>query len=550
MTPQALEWLERFERYLATERRLSAHTLSAYRRDLAGIARLVRSHRHRRDWQQLDHQHMRTFAARSHARGLERPQHPAPAAALRTFFGFLHARRRRSRATRRVDVRAPKAAKRLPHTLDVDQMARLLALKPAGNALEVRDLALMELLYSTGLRLAELVGLKLRDLDLADRTGAGARQGQQGRASCRWARRRPTALRLWLARARRRWPRPDEQALFVGRSGAPLGARAVQLRVAAPGAGRRVCRSTCIRTCSGIPSPPICLNPAAICAACRNCWATPTSAPPRSTPTLISSIWPAYTTRRIRAPNAAVEPRDGQCMSEQLRSPRHDDPRGAPRRRRRARRRRPGHARQHRREGQRAQGAAPVQRQGAGRLRRRHRRRLHAVRALRGQAREARQPDARRGRAGQGLAHRPLPAPPRGAAAGRRPAEPRSSSPAPATCIEPEHGVVAIGSGGPYAQAAARALLENTELDAARHRRARARASPPTSASTPTTTSSIESWRLRMRDDPAARSSTSSTSTSSARPTPSARWRSRCATAGAACRSPSRCARRSRRRTS
>ena len=79
---------------------------------------------------------------------------------------------------------------------------------------------------------------------------------------------------------------------------------------------------------------------------------------------------------------------------------------------------------------------------------------------------QLRQPDPRRDRAGQGLAHRPQPAPPRGAARRRRRRATRSSSPATATSIEPEHDLIAIGSGGPFAQAAARALLRNTDLDA------------------------------------------------------------------------------------
>ena len=93
-----------------------------------------------------------------------------------------------------------------------------------------------------------------------------------------------------------------------------------------------------------------------------------------------------------------------------------------------------------------------------------HRRRLHPVRALRGQAREAPgQPGALGDRAGQGLAHRPHAAPPRGDAA----VADRETSliiTGNGDVLEPEYGIVAIGSGGVYAQAAARALLEHTEL--------------------------------------------------------------------------------------
>jgi integrase/recombinase XerC len=228
MTPQTTQWLARFERYLGTERRLSVHTLAAYRRDLEalrdwcdrnGIA----------DWAQLDHQHIRSFAARSHARGLQGRSIQRRLAALRTFFGFLL----REGALRRnpaLEVRAPKAIKRLPHTLDVDQMAQLLAHKP-GNALDVRDLALMELFYSSGLRLAELTGLKLRDLDLKLGQVRVLGKGRKERIA-------PVgsmavkALRLWLS-ARSAMVAPEQQALFVGRNGVPLGPRAVQLRVAA-----------------------------------------------------------------------------------------------------------------------------------------------------------------------------------------------------------------------------------------------------------------------------------------------------------------------------
>jgi integrase/recombinase XerC len=228
MTPQATQWLSRFERHLATERRLSAHTLAAYRRDLLALQDWC-DRSGLQDWPQLDHQHIRTFAARSHARGLAGRSIQRRLAALRTFFSFLQ----REGALQRnpaLEVRAPKASKRLPHTLDVDQMAQLLASTPNG-ALEVRDLALMELFYSSGLRLAELTGLKLRDLDLKLGQVRVLGKGRKERIS-------PVgsmavkALRAWLT-ARTGMAAPDQEAVFVGRNGAPLGPRAVQLRVAA-----------------------------------------------------------------------------------------------------------------------------------------------------------------------------------------------------------------------------------------------------------------------------------------------------------------------------
>jgi integrase/recombinase XerC len=126
-------------------------------------------------------------------------------------------------------VRAPKSARRLPQTLDADQMARLLEIR-GDDDLSARDRALMELLYSSGLRLGECVGLDLERLDLKDRTvqvlgkGSKSRIVPVGRAAV-------TALKAWL-KVRGGLARNEEAAVFVGRNGRRLGARAVQLRVA------------------------------------------------------------------------------------------------------------------------------------------------------------------------------------------------------------------------------------------------------------------------------------------------------------------------------
>jgi len=228
MSPAAAQWLLRFEQHLASERRLSAHTVAAYRRDLAALATWC-SGQKLTQWTQLDHQHVRSFAARSHAQGLDARSVQRRLAAVRSFLGFL-LREGVVQHNVALEVRAPKAARRLPLTLDVDQMARLLSLKP-GDALQVRDLALMELLYSSGLRLAEIVGLRLTDLNLeaaqVQVLGKGSKERivPVGSVAVR-------ALSEWLTE-RARLARAQEPAVFVGRTGRPLGARAVQLRIAA-----------------------------------------------------------------------------------------------------------------------------------------------------------------------------------------------------------------------------------------------------------------------------------------------------------------------------
>ena len=120
--------------------------------------------------------------------------------------------------------------------------------------------------------------------------------------------------------------------------------------------------------------------------------------------------------------------------------------------------------------------------------------------------------------------------------------------------LEPEYGIVAIGSGGSYASAAARALLQHTELAPQGHRQAvardRRRSVHLHEPEPHDRDAGLMAPDRKSGHDARRRSSPSSTATSSARPAPSARSRSRCATAGAASRSTSRCAARSRRRTS
>jgi hypothetical protein len=185
-----------------------------------------------------------------------------------------------------LDVRAPKQEAAAHH-------ARCGSDGPAAgfradDSLSARDKAIMELFYSSGLRLAS----SWASICLARPQGphrARARQGQQDphRAG------RPSGLERcgWLKSARGAGQAPPSSSRRCS-SAAAAGAlrRAVQLRVAPGRAGRgSACTST--RTCSAIPLRPICSSPAAICAACRSCSDTPTSAPPRSTPTWISSTW-------------------------------------------------------------------------------------------------------------------------------------------------------------------------------------------------------------------------------------------------------------------
>lgn len=223
-------WIERFLSHLAHERRVSSHTVSAYRHDLLALAQFGEK-RGITGWSGLDHVQLRTFAAALHGAGLNPRSIQRRLSAARTFYEYLLREGHCSRNPA-LDVRAPKPKRRLPHTLDADQMGRLLAFR-VDDSLSARDKAIMELFYSSGLRVSELVGLSLLGVDFADRTVRVLGKGDKTRI-VPVGRQALNALKQWL-QERRGLAKPGVDALFVGRRGLPLSARAVQLRVGAWG---------------------------------------------------------------------------------------------------------------------------------------------------------------------------------------------------------------------------------------------------------------------------------------------------------------------------
>ena len=227
MTTLDRSCIEGYLKHLGIERRLSPHTATNYARDLRALADYMeRGDLH--DWRKIDTQHVRVFAARAHAGGLSPRSVQRRLSAVRGFFNYL-LRERLVTSNPAMDIRAPKAAKRLPGTLDVDQLNHLLDIPP-DNALAVRDKAIMELFYSSGLRLDELVGLDSAELDLADRTVRVLGKGRKTRI-VPVGRKAEAALRVWL-RERPGFAATGETALFVGRNGSRLKHRAIQLRIA------------------------------------------------------------------------------------------------------------------------------------------------------------------------------------------------------------------------------------------------------------------------------------------------------------------------------
>ena len=207
--------------YLQVERRASPHTIAAYRRDLAGFlaeagdlaASAVRSH------------HVRAFASRLHGNGLSPRSVARHLSAVRGFFAHL-VKRRGLAGNPALGVRAPKAQRRLPGALDADQAAALFT-EEANTDLAKRDRAMLELLYGSGLRLAELVAVDLRDLDLAGGFVTVTGKGQKTRI-VPLGKPAVAAIRNWLAT---RTGLDAAAPLFTGRGERRLSARSVQLRV-------------------------------------------------------------------------------------------------------------------------------------------------------------------------------------------------------------------------------------------------------------------------------------------------------------------------------
>jgi integrase/recombinase XerC len=152
----------RFLEYLKVERRYSPGTLRNYTHALEALTRFVDGLA-LRDWNELRGEQLQTFIAAEHRRGLEPPSLRAMLSAFRSFFRFL-ARDGKLKNNPAAGVRSPKVRRKLPEVLDVDEAATLVEVKP-GDPLALRDHAMLELLYSSGLRVSELCGVRWRDLD-------------------------------------------------------------------------------------------------------------------------------------------------------------------------------------------------------------------------------------------------------------------------------------------------------------------------------------------------------------------------------------------------
>ena len=209
--------------HLSNERRLSPHTLSNYARDIDALIALAGSARLDR----LGVHEIRRFVAQLHGRGLDGRSLARMLSAWRGFYHYL-ARDHGYATNPCLGIRAPKAAKKLPRSLSPDEAAQLMRVEGDG-ALVARDKAMLELFYSSGLRLSELTGLAVRDVSLRDATVQVTGKGSKTRI-VPVGRHALEALKNWLTHREGVVP-PGETALFVAKGGARLSGRAVAQRV-------------------------------------------------------------------------------------------------------------------------------------------------------------------------------------------------------------------------------------------------------------------------------------------------------------------------------
>ncbi len=220
------QWSAHFLHHLQHERRLSPHTIKNYSRDLQLIGNWC-TEAGLSDWQHLNPHQVRGYVAKRHRSGVSGKTIQRELSSLRSLFNYL-LREGVAENNPAQGIKAPKVKRRLPATLDTDQLSSLLDVTD-DTPLSLRDLAMLELFYSSGLRLAELVSINLHDLDLKSTllqvTGKGAktRQVPIGRKAV-------AALKRWI-KVRGDLAKGDEPALFISNRGSRISPRTIQQRV-------------------------------------------------------------------------------------------------------------------------------------------------------------------------------------------------------------------------------------------------------------------------------------------------------------------------------
>lgn len=220
-----MNYLDDYLQHLTFERGLSKLTCESYRRDIQLLASLAEAN----TLDILQNSHIRRYIATLHSRGLSRKSIARALSAWRGFYDYLIQHQKFSQNPV-MGLRAPKTTKTLPQALSVDQAVKFVDIQGDG-LLEQRDHAIVELFYSSGLRLAELVNLDIDQLDFADGTVIVTGKGNKTRI-VPMGRHAMSAMQIWLQR-RALIPiaETNPNAVFITQRGNRITPRAVQYRL-------------------------------------------------------------------------------------------------------------------------------------------------------------------------------------------------------------------------------------------------------------------------------------------------------------------------------
>lgn len=209
--------------YLRAEKQVSPYTLSNYQRQLQAVCAMLKQHQIS-SWQEVDASVIHWILSQSHKQGLGAKSIGVRLVALRQWFAYL-VKHEQLPANPALGIKAPKVGRHLPKNVDAEQVAQLLNTE-ATTPLEIRDLAMMELMYSSGLRLSELQGLDLDRMDLATREVRLLGKGNKERIVPIGSK-ALEAIHRWLEV--RMSFNPQDNAVFLNNRGGRLSHRSIQL---------------------------------------------------------------------------------------------------------------------------------------------------------------------------------------------------------------------------------------------------------------------------------------------------------------------------------
>ena len=218
--------LSKVKEYLKTLYNLSEHTQKAYKRDILFLQKYCQKNGIY-SWSDLDGRQVRVYIASRHRQGIGGKSLQRNLSAIRSFYRYL-IKHRVVMNNPANGIVTPKIPKNLPKVLDVDQAVQLVDIKDS-DPLAIRDKAILELMYSSGLRLSELVGLDLQSIDLFDSIVTVIGKGKKMR-NVPIGVQAVHALKAWL-KIRSTLIKIDELALFVSRRGTRISTRSIQMRL-------------------------------------------------------------------------------------------------------------------------------------------------------------------------------------------------------------------------------------------------------------------------------------------------------------------------------